>query len=298
MKLILVMITLSLTLYAGEKLITTKMGKVEIQKVHEYEHWLLFNGKRIQKFEERYVTFKQHYESSSKTIIILNIDTGTSMVKPEYAIIELRGGNIYVSNRIISYDYTFKIIKATTKKIIMNVGLSDNGAKRIATYKNGKISVAEKFKKFNAITSKADIATQKRAIHAHLGSFIRNEDRLEGYDIEASDGNLVIYKKDNFDVKYVQATLYTDGTTNKMKLYFKDNKAFYAQENFTYSAAFAEAAGVPASQNDIKEYYFFNGKLARVEDNSGYVATSDLGYQEKYINKIANAIVNRNVCDQ
>jgi hypothetical protein len=292
------MISTTLLLLANDSFISTKMGNVEIQKVHEYEHWLLFNGKRIEKFEERYVNFKEHYEGSTKSIIVLSIDTGTSMIKPEYAIIEIRNGNISVSNRVISYDYTFKVTKATSKKIIMDLGLSADGNKRTATYQNGKIKVLEAQPKFNATTSMADIEAQKRTIHANLNSFFRNEHRLEGYPIEANDGNLVIYKKDNFDVKYVEATLYTDGTTNKMKLYFKDNKPFYVEESLSYSAAMAQAAGIPANQKDIKKYYFTNHKLSRYEDNSGTTKTTALEHHETYIMKIANAIVNRNVCDQ
>jgi len=296
-KLIAIILALWISVLASDTFISTKMGNVEMQKVHEYEHWLVFNGKRIQKFEERYVDFKQHYEGSNKSIVILHIDTGTSLVKPEYAVIEIANGKLKISNRVVSYDYTFKVIKATSKKIIMDIGLSADGNARTATYQNGKITVVETQPKFNATLLVQDIEAKKRAIHAHLNSYFRDAHSLEGYDIQAADGNLVIYKKDNFNLKYVQATLYSDGTTNEVQIYFKDNKPFYAQESFTYSRDFAQSVGVPANQNDIKKYYFTHDKLVRYEDNSGYVATTNLAHHKTYINKIANAIIQRNTCD-
>jgi len=284
--------------YANDRSIVTKMGKVEIQTVNEYEHWLTFNDKRMQKFEERYVSFKEHYGGSRKSIIILSLDTGTSMVKPEYAVIEIKDGRLHLSNRVISYDYTFKVTKATNKKIIMDIGLSDSGNKRIATYKDGKITVREQTN-YNAIASIDEIEAQKRAIHAHLPSFFMSESRLEGdMGIEAADGTIEVYKKDNFDVKYAKLTLLSDGTTNNMELYFKDNKLFYAQENIQYSAEFARSAGLnPADAKDMNKYYFFNAKLAKVEKNAQEIPKQNLGHFEHYITKIANAIIDRNVCD-
>ncbi|MBN2823844.1 MAG: hypothetical protein JXQ76_00855 [Campylobacterales bacterium] len=298
-EMIMMLFALTLSIHAdNENFIQTKMGSVAIESPSEYEHWLNFNGKRIQKFEDRYVSLKEHYEGANKVIIVLNLDNGTSLVKPEYAIIEIINGNITVSNRVIAYDYTFKVIKATNKKLIIDVGLSDNGSKRTATYENGKITVHEERPKFNAIDNTQTIEAQKQAIHAHLNSFFRSENRLEGdMGIEAADGNIVVYKKDNFDVRYAEVTLYNDGTTSIQKYYFKDNKPFYVEESITYSAEFAALAGVPASQNDIKKYYFFNGKMARYEDNSGRVETSNLAHREEYIMNIANAIIQRNTCD-
>lgn len=274
------------------------MGKVEIQTVNEYEHWLIFKGKRMQKFEERYVSFKEHYGGSSKSIIILSLDTGTSMVKPEYAVIEIKNGKLHLSNRIISYDYTFKVTKATNKKIIMDVGLSDSGNKRIATYRDGKITVSQQTN-YNTIASMDEIEAQKRAIHAHLPSFFMSESRLEGdMGIEAADGTIEVYKKDNFDVKYAKLTLLSDGTTNNMELYFKDNKLFYAQESIEYSAKLARLAGVdPVDAKDINKYYFFNATLAKVEKNGKSIAKKNLGNFETYITKIANTIIDRNICD-
>jgi len=213
MKLLRVVVTmmwLSLLAFGGEKFIHTKMGDVKIQKVHDYEHWLVFNGKRIQKFEERYVTFQDQYAGSTKTIIILNIDTGTAMVKPEYAIIEIANGNIHLSNRIISYDYTFKVLKATSKKIVMDVGLSTEGAKRTAIYQDGKITEVENKPTFNSNTSVADIEAQKKAILANLNSLFQSESRIEGgMDIPADDGNMIVYKKDNFTLRYAELTLFS-----------------------------------------------------------------------------------------
>lgn len=285
-------------LYANDRSIVTKIGKVEIQTVNAYEHWLTFKGKRIEKFEERYVSFKEHYGGSRKSIIILSIDTGTSMVKPEYAVIEIQDGKLHLSNRVISYDYTFKVMKATSKKIIMDVGLSDSGNKRIATYRDGKITVREQTN-YNAIASIDEIEAQKRAIHAHLPSFFMSESRLEAdMGIEAADGTIEVYKKDNFDVKYAKLTLLSDGTTNNMELYFKDNKLFYAQENIQYSAQLARSAGLnPADAKDINKYYFFNAKLAEVEKNGQKISKQNLGHFEDYITKIANAIIERNTCD-
>lgn len=298
-KLLIITISMTLWLFGGDKFIASKMGDISIESVNEYEHWLIYQGKRIQKFEERYVTFNQHFEGESKVIVILNLDTGTSLVKPEYAIIEIANGDIRVSNRVISYDYTFKITKATSKKVVMDVGLSPDGIKRTAIYQNGKITVQEAQPKFNATTSMGDIEAQKRAILANLNSFFSSENRLEGdLGIDADDGSITVYKKDNFDVRYAKLMRYNnDGVTSKEHYYFKDNKPFYVETTTTYTPEFAASAGIPASQKDIKKYYFTNDKLTRYEEN-GQVNTSHIANREQYIMKIANAIVNQNTCDQ